>query len=85
MRHSIHAFAIAVLLLIPNALSAEEAKAGSISVENAWSRATPAGAQVGAGYLTIKNYGSSSRPADGGERRNRGTEEIHQLAWRAAG
>ncbi len=36
MRHSFHAAALAAMLLIPNALSAEGAKAGSISVENAW-------------------------------------------------
>ncbi len=33
------------------------AEAGSISVEQAWSRATPSGAKVAAGYVTIKNNG----------------------------
>jgi copper(I)-binding protein len=31
--------------------------AGAIAVENAWSRAVPAGASVGVGYLAIKNGG----------------------------
>jgi len=39
--------------------AAAEFKAGDISVEAPWSRATPGGAKVGAGYLTIKNAGSA--------------------------
>jgi len=38
---------------------AAEFKAGAITVEQPWSRATPGGAQVGSGYLTIKNSGDS--------------------------
>ena len=33
--------------------------AGDISLDHPWSRATPAGAQVGAGYVTIKNTGAA--------------------------
>jgi copper(I)-binding protein len=32
-----------------------EFKAGSITIEHPWSRATPGGAQVAVGYLTIEN------------------------------
>ena len=41
---------------------------------------TPAGAALSAGYLTIKNDSGASRPADGGERHNRGADEIHQMS-----
>lgn len=34
---------------------AAEFKVGAITIETPWSRATPAGAKVAAGYLTIKN------------------------------
>jgi len=46
----------ALLLLTP--ASAEEVKAGDLVISQAWSRATPGGAKVGAGYLTIENKGS---------------------------
>src|SRR6476646_7374125 len=34
---------------------ASEFKVGAVTVETPWSRATPGGAEVAAGYLTIKN------------------------------
>jgi hypothetical protein len=45
------------LVLLAAIGEAAKAEAGSISVENAWARATPKGAKVAAGYLTIKNSG----------------------------
>ena len=36
------------------------AKAGELSIEGAWTRATAEGAKVGAGYLTIRNTGSAA-------------------------
>ena len=49
----------ALVLTLPGLANAEEAKAGSISVKDAWSRATPEGANVGVGYLTITNDGDA--------------------------
>ena len=49
----------ALVLVLPGLANAEEAKAGSISVKDAWSRATPEGADVGVGYLTITNDGDT--------------------------
>jgi len=43
---------------------AEEVKAGDLVITQAWSRATPGGAKVGGGYLTIQNKGSACRSAD---------------------
>jgi periplasmic copper chaperone A len=37
---------------------AEDAKAGDLVISQAWSRATPNGAKIGAGYLTIENKGA---------------------------
>jgi copper(I)-binding protein len=59
---------------------AAEFKAGDIAVEAPWSRATPGGAKVGAGYLTIKNGGAApdrlvSATVDIAER-----TEIHEMS-----
>ena len=57
--------AVAMLFALPFCLvggyhaSAEEIKVGSLTVSQAWSRATPKGAKVGAGYLKITNLGSN--------------------------
>jgi periplasmic copper chaperone A len=40
-------------------LEASDGKIGDIAVTQAWSRATPLGAKVAGGYLTIENRGSS--------------------------
>ena len=57
-----------------------EFKTGDIAVEAPWSRATPGGAKVAAGYLTIKNGGAApdrlvSATADIAER-----TEIHEMS-----
>ena len=44
-------------LLLAGAIGS--AHAGDISLEHPWSRATPAGAPVGAGYVTLKNAGAA--------------------------
>ena len=49
----------AVLLLTSAGALAATFKSGGIAVENAWSRATPGTAKVGAGFLTIKNEGEA--------------------------
>jgi copper(I)-binding protein len=38
---------------------AQQFKAGDITIDKAWSRATPKGAAVGAGYLVIHNHGAT--------------------------
>jgi len=38
---------------------AEDVKAGDLVISQAWSRATPNGAKVGTGYLTIENKGTA--------------------------
>ncbi len=53
----LYGFALAGLLLVAGASSA--AAESSISVENAWSRATPPGVEIGVGYFTIKNEGDA--------------------------
>ena len=38
---------------------AQEVKAGDLVITQAWSRATPGGAKIAGGYLTIENKGSA--------------------------
>jgi len=55
------ACALAAALLIGSGLSsafAHSVEAGSLSLTDLWTRATPPGAPTGAGYLTITNHGT---------------------------
>jgi hypothetical protein len=57
-RTALAASLAAVLLLVAAPVGAHEYKLGSLSIGHPWSRATPPGAAVGAGYLTIVNEGA---------------------------
>lgn len=46
------------LMLCAAPAAAEDVKAGDLVISQAWSRATPGGAKVAGGYLTIENKGS---------------------------
>ena len=48
-----------VAVLVATPVRAEEVKAGDLVISQAWSRATPGGAKVGGGYLTIENKGTT--------------------------
>ena len=54
-------------------------KAGSLVIENPWTRETPGGAKVGGGYLVIKNSGSESDRLVGGSFPVAGHLEIHEM------
>jgi periplasmic copper chaperone A len=51
--------AIAFLAAAGAGLTAEEAADGAIAVERAWARPMPAGSEVGAGYLMLRNTGET--------------------------
>ncbi len=51
--------AAAMLSLAAIPSLAEEFKAGDITIDQPWSRATPKGAAVAVGYLVIHNHGAS--------------------------
>ncbi len=44
--------------LVGASARADEVKAGDLVISQAWSRATPNGAKIGAGYFTIENKGT---------------------------
>lgn len=53
---------------------------GKLEIDTAWARATPAGATVGAGYLTIRNTGSEPDTLVGIEADFAGRAEIHEMS-----
>jgi hypothetical protein len=52
-------FALALLAGSTLMASAHEFKLGDLLIGHPWSRATPGGAKIGSGYLTITNNGSA--------------------------
>jgi copper(I)-binding protein len=59
---------------------AEEVKAGDLVISQAWSRATPGGAKIGGGYLTIENKGSTPDRLIGGTWDAGAKVEVHEMA-----
>ncbi|MGE0023723.1 MAG: DUF1775 domain-containing protein [Hyphomicrobium sp.] len=64
---------------------AEAAEIGSamiatLAIEGAWTRATPEGAKVGAGYLTIRNSGSAADALIGVETSVSASGEVHDMS-----
>src|SRR6267378_3919369 len=73
--------AVAVLWCSPAApVRAQEAKAGDLVITQAWTRATPGGAKIGGGYLTIENKGSTPDRLIGGSADVAGKVEVHEMA-----
>jgi hypothetical protein len=59
---------------------AEEIKAGDLVIMQAWSRATPGGAKIGGGYLTIENKGSTPDRLLGGSSAVASKVAVHEMA-----
>ncbi len=57
---------------------AQEFKAGDIVIEKPWARATPKGAEVGAGYFVVHNNGAAPDTLTGGSA-DFATVEIHEM------
>ena len=71
--------ALALSMTICGTAAAQDVKAGDLVLSHAWSRATPGGAHVGAGYLTIKNNGSSADKLVGGSSQVAADVEVHEM------
>jgi periplasmic copper chaperone A len=59
---------------------AEDVKAGGLVISQVWSRATPGGAKIAGGYLTIENKGSTPDRLIGGSGDFAGKVEVHEMA-----
>jgi copper(I)-binding protein len=82
MKNIMHALAcVAVLFALAGAPAhAQETKAGDLVITQAWSRATPGGAKIAGGYLTIENKGSAPDRLISGSGDFAGKVEIHEMA-----
>ncbi len=78
------AFLALAAILTPAALGADgptsSAKIGPIEITGIWTRATPGGARVGAGYMRITNTGSEPDRLIGGSMVKAGRFEVHEMA-----
>src|SRR6185312_7527887 len=66
-------------LLAPSA-RADDVKAGDLVISQAWARATPGGAKIGGGYVTIQNKGSSPDKLIGASTDVAGKIEVHVMS-----
>jgi copper(I)-binding protein len=81
MKPVLQFFACAVLLAVLGAAAhGQETKAGDLVITQAWSRATPGGAKIAGGYLTIENKGAAPDRLIGGSGDFAGKVEIHEMA-----
>jgi len=71
--------AVAITVLAA-AARAEDVKAGDLVITQAWTRATPNGAKIGGGYVTIENKGTAPDRLVGGAGDIAGKVEIHEMA-----
>ena len=71
--------AVAITVLAAPA-RAEDVKAGDLVITQAWTRATPNGAKIGGGYVTIENKGTAPDRLVGGAGDIAGKVEIHEMA-----
>ena len=78
MRPIVFFFTAAFNLAVTTA-SAGEYKAGSLDISNPWSRATPKGASVAAGYMRIKNSGSTPDRLVSGSSDVASKLELHEM------
>jgi copper(I)-binding protein len=77
---SFRILACAALLMLAAPARAEDVKAGDLVITQAWSRATPNGAKIGGGYLTIVNTGSAPDKLVGVSADIAGKIEVHEMA-----
>ena len=69
---------MALLVAVP--VHAAEIRAGDLVISQAWSRATPGGAKVGGGYLTIENKGATPDRLIGGSADVASKVQVHEMS-----
>ncbi len=73
------AFALLLIVLGAPAAIAGSAQVGALKITAAWARATPNGAKVGGGYLTITNTGTTPDRLLGGSSQVSKRFELHEM------
>ncbi|MEH2609105.1 copper chaperone PCu(A)C [Bradyrhizobium sp. AZCC 1693] len=81
MKPVLQFFALATLFALLSAPApAQEVKAGDLVITQPWSRATPGGAKIAGGFLTIENKGAAPDRLISGAGDIAGKVEIHEMA-----
>ena len=81
MKPVLQFFAFAALFALLGAPAhAQEVKAGDLVITQAWSRATPGGAKIAGGFLTIENKGAAPDRLLSGSGDIAGKVEVHEMA-----
>ena len=81
MKPVLQFFAFAALLAVLGAPAhAQEVKAGDLVITQPWSRATPGGAKIAGGFLTIENKGAAPDRLVSGAGDIAGKVEIHEMS-----
>lgn len=71
--------AAVVLLCLSVPAVAQEFRAGPLTIDRAWSRATPPAAKVGAGYLVVTNGGQTPDRLTAASSPAAGRVEVHEM------
>jgi copper(I)-binding protein len=69
----------AALSLVTSAAAAEDYMVAALRIANPWTRATPRGADIAGGYLTIQNTGAEPDRFVGGTATVASRFEVHQM------
>jgi copper(I)-binding protein len=69
----------AMLTAISGLALADDYKLGDLEIDHPWSRATPKGAEIAAGYALIKNNGSEPDRLIGGSLSTAGEARVHEM------
>ncbi|RDV01931.1 copper chaperone PCu(A)C [Undibacter mobilis] len=72
--------AAALALILTSPALAADFTAGSLKISQPWARATPKGAQVGGGYMTITNTGAAPDRLVGGASGVAASFEVHEMS-----
>lgn len=71
----------AMLLVLPaTGASAHDFTLGDLKIGHPWTRATPGGAKIAGGYLSVQNNGASADRLIGGSMEFAGHVEIHEMS-----
>jgi periplasmic copper chaperone A len=71
-----------LVLALSTPLRAGDTKAGDLIITQAWSRATPGGAKIAGGYLTIENKGAATDRLIGAAADVAGKVEVHEMSMK---
>lgn len=80
MRVAIRFLVATAFVVAAFAANAHDYTVGSLHIEHPWSRATPKGAKVGAGYLVVENRGSTADRFISVSADFAGRTELHEMA-----